>query len=62
MQIARNRNLVFKKRVVQYTRTDTTRIRVCSFSNDLYESYRSLNNVLRVEQLVNCISLERLSV
>ena len=47
------------ERVVQYTRTDTTRIRVCSFSNDLYESYGSLNNVLRVEQLVNCMYIIR---
>ena len=46
-------------RVVQYTRTDTIRIMASSFP---YDSYGSWNNGLRVVQLVNRISLERLRV
>ena len=38
--------------VVQYTRTDSTGVIVCSFSDD---SYGSWNNGWRVVQLLNCI-------
>ena len=46
----------FISRVVQYTRTDTTRIIACYFMHDPFYSYGSLNNGLRVVQFVNCIS------
>ena len=49
-------------RVVQYTRTDTSRVIAFSFLHDPFYSYGSWNNGLRVVQFVNCISLERLRV
>ena len=57
------RNCRFFSRVVQYTRTDTTRIMASSFLHDpldSYDSYRSWSHGLRVLQLVDHISLERL--
>ena len=49
-------------RVVQYTRTDTSRVIAFSFLHDPFYSYGSWNNGLRVVLFVNCISLERLRV
>ena len=51
-----------RQRVVQYTRTDTSRVIAFSFLHDPFYSYGSWNNGLRVVQFVNCISLERLRV